>query len=1846
MPVVSNFQSGSILYAANLNTTFANTVNVTGDAMLGTLTAPNMTANVKVVTGTVIANTAISISGIDIASGLSQAQANANSALNLSQAAFNTANASSGGFATAAFTKANSANVLAQAAFGQANTSTTLAQAAFNQANTSSGGGGSGNSLTQTFITANGITVNGATSLTVVGNNILTISSNIGTTTQQGVIQLTDTITSQSTTTAATPNSVNTVWATALAAMQKVNSVGGILTNFVAANLSTNGISSITISGNTQVIIAGNNATTLTPGLVILNDTITSTSTTLAATANSVNAAYMAAISAGKINVSMNIISGSTVTANIPFIVTGNWNLNPVLQYADDANNLASFPPSIQNINPIIATTWRFQHPSLTAGSHNLKVIDVISNTSITQTLTVVGGGNTTVNISGATLTTNTSREFSPTNATIGMIIPQSNGGGLIGSTLVLTSQSLPGAFQLVGTSLEFLAANVVPGLYSANIQISATNALNSPQTYPVFVTVFAFVPAGTSRANSLISMIGVRGDVGGGNALYTANSANVVKDINFVGAKNYRDSLASTGTPTQLGVLQAIANNGTKFIMFPPNNGNLTPFTYVINTLIANAATVAAMSANCLLALEGPTNTFSFPISYKSNTGGGPSGSYFAVADFCRDWMTAINANNTLSSAQILAPTDVGEENENVGLQFATIPSGSAVTLFPSGTSFYETENIRFNPQVNQNTELSFSSTLGDVFDLQLDFDYVLTGRNSWSGNTLSLVAAYPRYIAEYGFQTGAAPAVTDPTRGKLYLNTILNAFIDAYSGVTFNQLYNEGAGIGLMSAPGVPTTSGTYLHNFTTILSDTAANATNFPVTTLGYSALGLPTTGQSLVFQKSNGHYQIILWRNEHNYNLPANASIAVTPANVFISLSSNSFISPLISVYDPTVGITPTITIANSSNVTISVSDYPIIVDVSPTTGLTESPSGTVIVAANAAGTQIVDSAHNIWKLTGAQISLNGTTLANTANVVEEVYFQHTFYQENNLSNWWFWNGQTFIQTTNPLQLPESAQGTFIAANNFATTSIIDSVGNQWTLTNNPTPTPLQIAFNGVIDAATVSAGQTSSQVTLLLYWNHVVYQQATGSGLWWFYGSSSNPPQWLQTTDPRIVVQPPGTGEMITVGALSTAGNQIIDQFGNPQRICSATWQGAHMANSGPDMLTVNYQSLLQNIKSAGFNCIKILTNDFSWLANPNIASFINTTINTDLAANTTYVGVIQRLVTYAYSIGLRSIIESHTNEGGHGSADNFGSFQLNGLWYDTGGASNGTDGGGNLGRISNTLFHQIWVSRATTFTGNTGVIGYDVKNQPILGGTPGTTWGTYQGATINSNRDLRGMYGNVANAILAVDNTKLIFCQGPQNIAGGAPEGDLRGANTQPIIATSPQQIVYAVKEFANTINGFSGADTGSGYIARLNNVWGWMVSTNTHPCFIAESSATTMRDTDSVSNMQTLVTYLNGSGTGGGFTLSGTQQGPGWSWNALEPLSTGFGFINNDSQTIDPVSQGFYTRMTFNVPPSRLLGTTSTTSGTFTIANGQVLLNGVPFKTKGVGMTDQAMVSASTLISIFPGLNIVQFALGSDFANGATGRGYLDAIPNNQIFSWVDDATARGLIVILSDYVAGQPQARTGGDLTSSCNWYAALAQNYVNNPRVWWTTENEVTTSPDTSWVQIYNAIRNTGNKGLLFLEFEFGNINSTFGSSSSTVANMTGVGINVHSYEVSGASTTAQAFSTKQGWISNIQNGFGPSLDGKLPVFMGEGGPSSSGSAIADPFVNGNYIGVQATDQLTTNGPGGFCGYAMWVISFNGGGYTGGDAIFNPNTLANPSLTTYGQQVVNQIAASPPG
>jgi len=329
--------------------------------------------------------------------------------------------------------------------------------------------------------------------------------------------------------------------------------------------------------------------------------------------------------------------------------------------------------------------------------------------------------------------------------------------------------------------------------------------------------------------------------------------------------------------------------------------------------------------------------------------------------------------------------------------------------------------------------------------------------------------------------------------------------------------------------------------------------------------------------------------------------------------------------------------------------------------------------------------------------------------------------------------------------------------------------------------------------------------------------------------------------------------------MLPAGPLSTNGNQIVDQNGDPVRLFSVG-------------VLAGWPFEAARVADAGFNTIRV--------------QWSNRSLPDRLPE-------LDHIVASARRLGLRVILDDHFNEGQNGPC---WAQQANGLWYDKGGATDDTDGCHTRGIVSDAKFIADWETVARHFRGVETVIGYDLWNEPLA--YDGMS--TWEPASRNPTHNIRWMYERVGNAILTIDPDKLIICAGPMQDHNTfadrnwpAPWGDLSMAGRFPVNLIVAHKLVYTVHDYPAEIGGFQ-PDNGPMKVAGMNRAWGYLVRENIAPVWIGEMASNMMFANDTLW-ASTLSDYANGRlGVLGGPTFSSHQQGIGinWWWAGHDPHS------------------------------------------------------------------------------------------------------------------------------------------------------------------------------------------------------------------------------------------------------------------------------------------------------------------------------------------------------------------
>lgn len=474
---------------------------------------------------------------------------------------------------------------------------------------------------------------------------------------------------------------------------------------------------------------------------------------------------------------------------------------------------------------------------------------------------------------------------------------------------------------------------------------------------------------------------------------------------------------------------LQALASNGITMDAQVPY-GTVLPATQ-----IATLQQWQALAPNFVYSVEGINEPGIGTVTYLGTTGG-EGLTWKPVADYMIAYYTSVQATPSLASLPFFGVSRVGEETNNVGLQYVQIPNPlPSGVIEPAGSIMtqYATQHVYPMDQVFLQGGVKAACqpndpSAGNAYNIDLHWNFVQTFVAGFAGYTSDAAAqAQPRTTTEFGYATtGPAPSangdrVNEDKKGRCILNGLLTGWQLGMKMVSIYDLYDlSGDGFGLMAGSGTPNLSGTYLHNFTSVLSDTSNTARTFTTTPLSVGFTGLCSACSEQVLQKSNGHYEVTIWSNATNWNVAAGTPITVAATTVGVHFPS----SGTITVYDPTVGTTPVSSAVNTANASVAVADYPIIVDFVPGSQTISANNTTVLAGSNQT---ITDSNLNVWAITsGAQVTLSGVVIGYTANVVEIAYVNSVVWQLNSAGDWYSFTstGAIGIGPTTTSPLPQS------------------------------------------------------------------------------------------------------------------------------------------------------------------------------------------------------------------------------------------------------------------------------------------------------------------------------------------------------------------------------------------------------------------------------------------------------------------------------------------------------------------------------------------------------------------------------------------------------------------------------------------------------------------------------------------------------------------------------------------------------------------------------------------------------------------------------------------------------
>jgi aryl-phospho-beta-D-glucosidase BglC (GH1 family) len=305
--------------------------------------------------------------------------------------------------------------------------------------------------------------------------------------------------------------------------------------------------------------------------------------------------------------------------------------------------------------------------------------------------------------------------------------------------------------------------------------------------------------------------------------------------------------------------------------------------------------------------------------------------------------------------------------------------------------------------------------------------------------------------------------------------------------------------------------------------------------------------------------------------------------------------------------------------------------------------------------------------------------------------------------------------------------------------------------------------------------------------------------------------------------------------------LHSKGSKLYNDKEQVVRLTGVNWFGFETSNLGPHGLWVrDYHGMLLQIKSMGFNCIRIPFCDAMLRDGAKVQS-INffgedpfyprdkTLLNKELEGFTP-IEILDEIIRYAGELGLAIILDNHSRE-----PDGYMNEKI---WYTQ--------------ITSEQQWIDDWVMLAKRYKGNPTVTGFDLENEPHAKTKDGgSTW-----ATGNLATDWNVAAQKCGNAILAVNPDALIIIEGVEQFDSTMYwwGGNLRGVKKNPIVLSKPAKLVYSAHEYGPEVfqqPWFEDSNFPKNMEAIWDGAFGFVVKDNTAPLLVGEFGIKDMKSYD-----------------------------------------------------------------------------------------------------------------------------------------------------------------------------------------------------------------------------------------------------------------------------------------------------------------------------------------------------------------------------------------------------------
>jgi hypothetical protein len=437
---------------------------------------------------------------------------------------------------------------------------------------------------------------------------------------------------------------------------------------------------------------------------------------------------------------------------------------------------------------------------------------------------------------------------------------------------------------------------------FVANVLVAACQQANSADTLK------SVEPSRAKSASDFVGSIGVNTHLGYLDTSY-GDFAKVKKDLKYLGIQHVRDGLEDDVDSDNLVVkrFRKLHQSGIKITGIVP---------YETNDMDALISQIRKQG-DVLEAVEGPNETDIFTeFSYRGEDF--PEG----TIAFMKDFYPAIKADSQLSRLKVLQTTLAFPEGEEAGETNADLLGdlsdyadyGNSHNYFDFGevpSRRIEEKHLPLNQKITPRKPMMSS-----------EGGYQMGESDGYKGE----------------YDDGLSARFSEDVHGRYLLRYVLEQYRLGYQRSFIYELMSiDQPQWGLFRKNGTPRPAATGIRNMIKILSETERNDSSrigeskSISHSLDYTLENVPPSVHSLLLQKSDGKFYLMMWNEVRNWDANAGKPIETEP--VPISLVFHQPIGRVRTFLPLTDGVKATAE-SDERQIEVDVPDHPLIVEVSP------------------------------------------------------------------------------------------------------------------------------------------------------------------------------------------------------------------------------------------------------------------------------------------------------------------------------------------------------------------------------------------------------------------------------------------------------------------------------------------------------------------------------------------------------------------------------------------------------------------------------------------------------------------------------------------------------------------------------------------------------------------------------------------------------------------------------------------------------------------------------------------------------------------------------------------------